>query len=131
MSSHVKPRRYDSQRRQQRSGAARQRILGAARELFLAHGYRSTTVARASHTATLLAKGQVLVAGGTGSRGVLLDSAELYDPGTGRWALTGSMGTLGVISHVTLKVRPKPEATAVVWANYHDLDSIAFMQLRL
>jgi hypothetical protein len=49
------------------------------------------TVARASHTATLLAKGQVLVAGGSG--GELLDSAELYDPGTGTWAATGSMGT--------------------------------------
>jgi glycolate oxidase FAD binding subunit len=29
--------------------------------------------------------------------------------------LTGSMGTLGVISQLTLKVRPRPEASAVVW----------------
>ena len=28
---------------------------------------------------------------------------------------TGAVGTLGVITQLTLKVRPKPEATAVVW----------------
>ncbi len=45
--------------------------------------------------------------------------------------LTGSLGTLGVISHATLKVRPKPEATAIVFASYanpealaHDLDRL-------
>ncbi len=30
--------------------------------------------------------------------------------------LTGSMGTLGIISQMTLKVRPQPEASALVWA---------------
>lgn len=49
------------------------------------------------HTATLLANGQVLVAGGgylsywpggTGFRG---STAELYDPDAGTWTLTGSM----------------------------------------
>jgi hypothetical protein len=44
-------------------------------------------VARESHTATLLANGEVLVAGGDGSLG----SAELYKPATGTWTLTGSM----------------------------------------
>ena len=45
MSKPVKPRRYDSQRRQERSAETRHRILGAARQLFLDHGYRATTVA--------------------------------------------------------------------------------------
>ena len=39
--------------------------------------------------------------------------------------LTGSMGTLGVISHVTVKVRPKPEAAALVTVSYGDLDAVA------
>ncbi|WP_422925830.1 FAD-binding oxidoreductase [Singulisphaera sp. PoT] len=30
--------------------------------------------------------------------------------------ITGSMGTLGIISHMTLAVRPMPEASALVWA---------------
>jgi glycolate oxidase FAD binding subunit len=30
--------------------------------------------------------------------------------------LTGSMGTLGIITQLTLKVRPMPEASALVWA---------------
>ncbi len=50
--------------------------------------------ARYLHTATLLPNGQVLVAGGfnyNGSNYVTLASAELYDPATGAWALTGSL----------------------------------------
>jgi len=56
---------------------------------------------RESHTATLLPDGKVLVAGGLGSyvdpsgayvRGSLA-LAELYDPATGTWTATGSMGT--------------------------------------
>jgi uncharacterized delta-60 repeat protein len=43
--------------------------------------------ARGSHTATLLANGKVLLAGGYSA------SAELYDPATGVFASTGSLGT--------------------------------------
>ena len=45
MSEEVKLRRYDSTRRQQASRETRRRILGAARELFIASGYRATTIA--------------------------------------------------------------------------------------
>jgi len=48
---------------------------------------------RSSHTATVLADRMVLVAGGVGpgTDPVRLTSAELYDPGSGRWTMTGSM----------------------------------------
>lgn len=39
--------------------------------------------------------------------------------------LTGSLGTLGIISHVTVKVRPKPESTAIVVASYEDIEAMA------
>jgi choice-of-anchor C domain-containing protein len=46
--------------------------------------------ARYYHTATLLADGRVLVAGGADDGGYL-DSAELFDPATGSWASPGSL----------------------------------------
>jgi glycolate oxidase FAD binding subunit len=39
--------------------------------------------------------------------------------------LTGSLGTLGIIVHVTMKVRPKPESSAIVVASYENLDALA------
>jgi hypothetical protein len=48
--------------------------------------------ARARSTATLLSSGQVLVAGGINFNGTIdTNSAELYDPPTGSFSLTGSM----------------------------------------
>ena len=46
------------------------------------------------HTATLLADGRVLVAGGSRTVGLgAFARAEIYDPATGAWAATGSMQT--------------------------------------
>ena len=55
-------------------------------------------IARFGHTMTLLSNGKVLVAGGGGYFGSpgydILDSAELYDPATGKWSVTGRMNEM-------------------------------------
>jgi hypothetical protein len=51
------------------------------------------TVERAAHTATLLADGRVLVAGGIRGGEAALASAELFDPATGRFEATAPMAT--------------------------------------
>jgi hypothetical protein len=59
----------------------------------------SITTGRAFQTATLLADGRVLVAGGSSDAtfwsigGTNLASAEIYDPNTGKFTATGSMRT--------------------------------------
>jgi uncharacterized protein (TIGR03437 family) len=65
--------------------------------------------ARYNHTATLLANGKVLLAGGFIRCGdfsppcPLLDSAELYDPATGRWELTGRM-SMARAFHIAIRL---------------------------
>ena len=54
----------------------------------------SMSVARASHTATLLADGRILVTGGRGK----IATAELYDPSDDTWSPGGSM-SVGRSSH--------------------------------
>ena len=51
--------------------------------------------ARNQHTATLLADGRVLVAGGCGdpSCSSAVSSAEIYDPATGTWSPTGALNS--------------------------------------
>jgi len=60
------------------------RILGN----FITTG--SLSLARQSHTATLLPNGKVLIAGGL-SGAILTASAEIYDPAAGKFSATGSM----------------------------------------
>jgi glycolate oxidase FAD binding subunit len=38
--------------------------------------------------------------------------------------LTGSMGTLGIITQMTLKVRPKPESSALVWVKLATIEQV-------
>jgi len=65
----------------------------------------SMTTLRYGPTATLLANGLVLIAGGFGpgtSQLPRLSSAELYDPGSGTFAATGSMAVGRVLHTATL-----------------------------
>jgi hypothetical protein len=64
----------------------------------------SMTLRREDHTATLLANGQVLLAGGDrGSGGTITSTAELYNPATGTFASTaGPMTTPRLSQTATL-----------------------------
>jgi N-acetylneuraminic acid mutarotase len=68
---------------------------------------------RASHSATSLVNGQVLVAGGVnwgdgGTGGYeLVNSAELYDPSTGKWRPTGSLNKIRGSNSATLLANGK------------------------
>jgi len=78
----------------------------------------SMTSARVTHTATLLASGRVLVAGGwTYLRScdeVYQSTAELYDPATGGFHTTGGM-TVGRASHTATLL---PDGTVLVAGGY-------------
>jgi len=54
--------------------------------------HRNMIARRATHTATLLRDGRVLLAGGMENNDLILSSAELYDPASLTFTRTGDMG---------------------------------------
>lgn len=62
----------------------------------------SMHTARASHTATILPNGLVLVAGGTGDANNALALSELYNSASGTWSSTGDMHTARVSARAVL-----------------------------
>lgn len=61
-----------------------------------AHGFKATgrmAGPRIAHTATLLSNGIVFLAGGTDGSGTPIATAEMFNPATGTFSPTGSMGT--------------------------------------
>lgn len=62
---------------------------GAGGQLLATIAWNATqpmSSARRLHTATLLNDGRVLVVGGENLGGAVLDTSELFDPGTGQWS---------------------------------------------
>jgi Kelch motif/Galactose oxidase, central domain len=65
-------------------------------DMRVAHGAVPKVAGRAYHTATKLADGRVLVTGGFGyitdfTQTVILQTAEIFDPSSASWRLTGNM----------------------------------------
>jgi hypothetical protein len=78
-------------------------------------------VPRTLHTATLLPNGKVLIAGGRmhdhqDYRGTVTDTAELYDPSTGTFSLTGRMAAPRVWHTATLLPNGKVLIVGRDWA---------------
>jgi len=80
-------------------------------------------IARATHTATLLPDGKVLIAGGV-STGIFgsLSSAELYDPASGTWTSTARL-TDGRAAHTATLLTNGKVLVAAGLGTRHGLDS--------
>jgi WD40 repeat protein len=86
--------------------------------------------ARLSHTATLLPSGKVLVVGGYYYDDLIsipgLTNSELYDPETGTWTVTGSLGTARFAHTATLL----PSGKVLVAGGSDSFDNSHFLLTR-
>src|ERR1700674_3723168 len=77
---------------------------------------------RSGQTATLLPDGKVLIAGGMRRNQDFYRSAELYDPATGKFHLTGEMNVARV-GHVAVLLRSGKVLVAGGWVGQGGTDS--------
>ena len=77
---------------------------------------------RSGQTATLLADGRVLIAGGMRRNQDFYKSAELYDPATGKFQPTGEM-SIGRVGHAAVLLRSGKVLIAGGWIGHGTTDS--------
>jgi Galactose oxidase, central domain/Kelch motif len=87
----------------------------------------------ATHTATVLNDGRVLVAGGAGPRpGIFpypgLAGSELYNPGTGNWTVTGSLND-GRLLHTATLLRDGRVLVTGGWPDHTDQGPLSGAEL--
>ena len=91
----------------------------------------SMHTARYQHTATLLKSGQVLVAAGYNENvsSPFLTSAELYNPSTGAWTVTGSLHTPRIYDTMTLLNSGQVLVTGGYWTSSTTINILASAEL--